>query len=101
MTPWKQGPRRTRLAAGLQNQFPHSGSVRLIPMGTPNFSIDATTFSGDVRSDFPLTLQGGSQSLARGFQGRRQNQSVRGTVGSGGAMITMQSFSGNIVIAKP
>jgi len=49
---------------------------------------------------FPLTLQGGSQSLGRGFQGRRQNQSVRGTVGSGGAMITMQSFSGNIVIAK-
>jgi len=78
----------------------HSGNVRLIPMGTPNFSIEATTFSGNVRTDFPLTLQGGAQSVARGFQGRRQNQSVRGTVGSGGAMITMQSFSGNIVIAK-
>jgi len=78
----------------------HSGNVRLIPMSTPNFSIEATTFSGDVRTDFPLTLQGGSQSFARGFQGRRQNHSVRGTVGSGGAMITMQSFSGNIVIAK-
>jgi DUF4097 and DUF4098 domain-containing protein YvlB len=78
----------------------HSGNVRLIPMGTPNFSIDATTFSGDVRSDFPLTLQGPLRELARGLQGRRQNQSVRGTVGSGGAMITMQSFSGNIVIAK-
>jgi DUF4097 and DUF4098 domain-containing protein YvlB len=79
----------------------HSGNVRITPMGAANFSIEATTFSGDVRTDFPLTLQGGSQSLARGFQGRRQNQSVRGTVGSGGAMITMQSFSGNIVIAKP
>jgi DUF4097 and DUF4098 domain-containing protein YvlB len=78
----------------------HSGNVRLTPMASPNFSIEATTFSGDVRSDFPLTLQGGPQSVARGFQGRRQNQSVRGTVGSGGAMITMQSFSGNIVIAK-
>jgi DUF4097 and DUF4098 domain-containing protein YvlB len=76
----------------------HSGNVRLIPMGTPNFSIEATTFSGGVRTDFPLTLQGSPQSVARGF--RRQNQSVRGTVGSGGAMITMQSFSGNIVIAK-
>jgi DUF4097 and DUF4098 domain-containing protein YvlB len=77
-----------------------SGNVRLIPVGNPNFSVEATTFSGSVRTDFPLTLQGGSQSLGRGFQGRRQNQSVRGTVGSGGAMITMQSFSGNIVIAK-
>jgi DUF4097 and DUF4098 domain-containing protein YvlB len=77
----------------------HSGSVRFRPMGTPNFSIEATTFSGDVRTDFPLTLQGG-QPFARGFQGRRQNRSVRGTVGSGGAMITMQSFSGDIVITK-
>jgi DUF4097 and DUF4098 domain-containing protein YvlB len=78
----------------------HSGNVRLIPMSSPNFSIEATTFSGNVRTDFPLTLQGSPQSLARDFQGRRQNQSVRGTIGSGGAMITMQSFSGNIVIAK-
>jgi DUF4097 and DUF4098 domain-containing protein YvlB len=69
-------------------------------VSSPNFSIEATTFSGDVRSDFPLTLQGDSQSFGRGFAGRRQNRSVRGTVGSGGAMITMQSFSGNIVIAK-
>ena len=76
----------------------HSGNVRFRPMGPPNFSIEATTFSGDVRTDFPLTLQG--QPFARGFQGRRQNRSVRGTVGSGGAMITMQSFSGDIVIAK-
>jgi len=78
----------------------HSGNVRFIPVSSPNFSIEATTFSGDVRSDFPLTLQGDSQSFGRGFAGRRQNRSVRGTVGSGGAMITMQSFSGNIVIAK-
>jgi DUF4097 and DUF4098 domain-containing protein YvlB len=77
----------------------HSGNVRLIPMGNPSFSIEATTFSGNVRTDFPLTL-GVPQSFVRGPQGRRQNQSVRGTVGSGGAMITMQSFSGDIVIAK-
>ncbi|HEY7189292.1 MAG TPA: DUF4097 family beta strand repeat-containing protein [Vicinamibacterales bacterium] len=80
----------------------HSGNVRFTPMGSPNFSIEATTFSGDVRTDFPLTLQGGSQSFTRSdLRGRRQNQSVRGTVGSGGPVITMQSFSGNIVIAKP
>jgi len=79
----------------------HSGNVRITPMGAANFSIEATTFSGDVRTDFPLTLQGTPQSYVRDFRGRRQNQSLRGTVGSGGPMITMQSFSGNIVIAKP
>jgi len=79
----------------------HSGNVRFMPMGSPNFSIEATTFSGDVRTDFPLTLQGNPQPYVRDLRGRRQNQSVRGTVGSGGPMITMQSFSGNIVIAKP
>ena len=90
-----------RLSRSGRYQFQsHSGNVRITPMGAANFSIEATTFSGDVRTDFPLTLQGSPQSFARGFQGRRQNQSVRGTVGSGGAMITMQSFSGNIVIAK-
>jgi DUF4097 and DUF4098 domain-containing protein YvlB len=79
----------------------HSGNVRITPMGAANFSIEATTFSGEVRTDFPLTLQGTPQSYVRDFRGRRQNQSLRGTVGSGGPMITMQSFSGNIVIAKP
>jgi DUF4097 and DUF4098 domain-containing protein YvlB len=74
----------------------HSGNVRVTPVGSPNFSLEATTFSGDVRSDLPLVLQG--QSLDRGFA--RRNRSVRGTFGSGGAMLTLQSFSGNIVINK-
>jgi DUF4097 and DUF4098 domain-containing protein YvlB len=78
----------------------HSGNVRLTPMGSPGFSIEATTFSGNVRTDFPLTLQGNPQQFGRNLAERRLNRSVRGTVGNGGAMITMQSFSGDIVIAK-
>lgn len=73
----------------------HSGDVRVTPVGTQSFSLEATTFSGDVRSDFPLTVQG---PPSNGFARRRN--SVRGTFGSGGAMLTLQSFSGNIVIVK-
>ena len=78
----------------------HSGTVRVTPMGAPaGFSLAATTFSGDVRSDYPLTIQGG-ESFSRGFAQRRQSRAVRGTFGNGGAMLTLQSFSGNIVIVK-
>jgi DUF4097 and DUF4098 domain-containing protein YvlB len=72
----------------------HSGNVRVTPVGTQSFSLEATTFSGDVRSDYPLTVEG---QIGNRF--RRRN-SVRGTFGSGGAMLTLQSFSGNIVIVK-
>ena len=78
----------------------HSGNVRVTPMGAPGFSLEATTFSGDVRSDYPLTIQGG-QSFARPFAGRgRENRSVRGSFGNGGAMLTLRSFSGNSIIIK-
>lgn len=73
----------------------HSGNVRITPVGAPSFSLEATTFSGDVRSDYPLTLQG---QIGTGLARRRN--SVRGTFGNGGAMLTLQSFSGNIVIVK-
>jgi DUF4097 and DUF4098 domain-containing protein YvlB len=78
----------------------HSGTVRVTPMGAPaGFSLEASTFSGDVRSDYPLTIQG-DQSFSRGFAARRQSRAMRGTFGNGGAMLTLQSFSGNIVIVK-
>jgi DUF4097 and DUF4098 domain-containing protein YvlB len=75
----------------------HSGSVRITPVGAPNFTLAATTFSGHVRSDYPLTIQG--DALGNGLAPRR-NRPVRGTFGSGGAMLTLQSFSGDIVIVK-
>ena len=76
----------------------HSGSVRVTPVGAQSFSLEATTFSGDVRSDYPLTLQGGP--VSRGFAPRLQNRSIRGSFGNGGAMLTLRSFSGDIVMVK-
>jgi DUF4097 and DUF4098 domain-containing protein YvlB len=75
----------------------HSGDVRMSPVGSSGFSIEASTFSGDLRSDYPLTLQGNPPNISnRG----RSNRSVRATFGDGAAVLTVQSFSGNVTIIK-
>jgi len=75
----------------------HSGNVRITPIDSRGFSVDATTFSGELRSDFALTLQ---SAPGNGFGPRRRNQSIRGSFGDASATLTLQSFSGNIVIVK-
>lgn len=74
----------------------HSGDVRVAPLGS-GFSLEASTFSGDLRSDYPLTMQG-NQSNA--FPNRRNGRGIRGSFGDGGPALTVQSFSGNITIVK-
>lgn len=77
----------------------HSGDVRVSPLASQGFSLEASTFSGDLRSDYPLTLQGGNQ-VTSGFGPRRNPRAVRGSFGEGGALLTLQSFSGSITIVK-
>jgi len=70
----------------------HSGTLRLnIPRGAgAQFSVE--TFSGDLQSDFPVTIQPKS-SLRR--EGR-----IEFTIGDGRAKVTAQTFSGSIVITS-
>jgi DUF4097 and DUF4098 domain-containing protein YvlB len=75
----------------------HSGTIRVTPDDTRGFAIEATTFSGDVRSDYPLTLQ---SVPGNGLQPGRRSRSVRGAFGDAGATLSLQSFSGDIVIVK-
>jgi DUF4097 and DUF4098 domain-containing protein YvlB len=77
----------------------HSGDVRVSPLGSQGFSIEASTFSGDLRSDYPTTLQGNppNSSLINRGPNRR---SLRTTVGDGGAVLSLQSFSGSITVVK-
>jgi DUF4097 and DUF4098 domain-containing protein YvlB len=75
----------------------HSGDLRITPTDARGFSLEASTFSGDVRSDFTLTLQGGT---GNSLVGPGRNRSVRGTFGDAGATLTLQSFSGDIVIVR-
>jgi hypothetical protein len=77
----------------------HSGDVRVTPLGSPGFTIEASTFSGDLRSDYPLTLQGNPPNTSLTNRGPNRRP-LRATFGDGGAMLTLQSFSGNITVVK-
>jgi DUF4097 and DUF4098 domain-containing protein YvlB len=82
----------------------HSGTVRLTLANPPGFELNANSFSGSVRSDFPMTLGGGAASSSTDRNGRRRtmanNRSMRATYGDGSATLTIRTFSGDIVIAK-
>jgi hypothetical protein len=89
-----------RLAQNGRYEFQsHSGDVRVSPLGSPGFSIEASTFSGDLRSDYALTLQGNPPNVGANLRGRN-GRAVRATFGDGGALLTLQSFSGNITVVK-
>ena len=70
----------------------HSGNIRLAIAAGTGFQVEATSFSGSITSDIPLTMQGG--------QTGRRNRALRGTVGNGGAFLDLTTFSGTILITK-
>ncbi len=72
-----------------------SGEIQLTLVGTSGFELDASTFAGSVRSDFPVTVPPGQPI---GGQGVRK--SLRGVVGSGGPTLSIKAFSGDITIVK-
>lgn len=78
----------------------HSGLLRLAIGGNTGFELEATTFSGNVRSDIPLTLRTG-ENPARGDGRRfRMSRAIRGSFGDASAIVTLQSFSGDITVTK-
>jgi hypothetical protein len=85
--------------AGRYSINTHSGTIRLTLSGSTGFELTANTFSGNVRSDLPMTIGGSSDDRS----GRRRfgpGRSVRGTVGDGSATLVVRTFSGDIVIEK-
>jgi hypothetical protein len=74
----------------------HSGDVRLRIDGSTGFELDASTFSGSIRSDLPLTTRAGDR--IGDAPGRRR--AFRGTFGDGSAFINATTFSGSVVIGK-
>jgi hypothetical protein len=71
----------------------HSGEVRVAVSGGSGFELEANSFSGHVRSDFPVTIQGGRE------HGGRQ-RSLHGVYGDGSAVLDLTTFSGSIQIVK-
>jgi DUF4097 and DUF4098 domain-containing protein YvlB len=80
----------------------HSGDVRLNVGADVGFELDASTFSGTIRSDLPLTYQSGRASRRDDNErdGGHESKSVRATFGDGSATLELRTFSGDIVIAK-
>ena len=81
----------------------HSGQIRFVLSNPAGFYLNADSFSGSIRSDFPLTGGDASGDDSRS-RGRRRlglgGQSVHGTSGDGSATLTLRTFSGTIVISK-
>ena len=72
-----------------------SGDVRLTLASNSGFEVDANSFSGEIRTDFPITMRG---SVQPDRNGRRKVLS--GTHGDGSAILDLTTFSGSIVISK-
>jgi len=74
----------------------HSGDIHLYVPADAGFELDAKTFSGNVRSDLPLTVGGPGREAVK----TSRDRGLRGTYGDAGALLSLSSFSGNIVVAK-
>lgn len=74
----------------------HSGDVRVFVDGRTGFALDATTWSGALRSDLKLT--GGTPDASES-PGMRQ-RTLQGVFGDGSARIEATSFSGSVTVSK-
>ena len=68
----------------------HSGSVKVAIGSKTGFQVDATSFSGGIRTDLPINVDGT----------RRSGRTLQGRYGNGSAILDLNSFSGSIVITK-
>ncbi|HEX6537292.1 MAG TPA: DUF4097 family beta strand repeat-containing protein [Gemmatimonadaceae bacterium] len=68
----------------------HSGDIR-IAIPAVGAAFDVETFSGDVDSDYPMTLSPGG-----GHDGKRMEFTING----GGARVTAETFSGDVTIER-
>ena len=69
----------------------HSGDVRLTIGPGTGFELEASSFSGSIRSDLPLKGDRDSDS------GPGRRRSLNGVFGDGSAVLDVTTFSGNIV----
>jgi DUF4097 and DUF4098 domain-containing protein YvlB len=75
-----------------------SGEARLQLAGDPGFELNAKTFSGSIRSDWPLAGADAGGKSSRGTT--MKHETIRATVGDGSATVTIQTFSGDIILSR-
>jgi hypothetical protein len=71
----------------------HGGDIRLGLGGAPNATVFVRTFQGDFTADFPIQLPEGQSA-------REGSKRFNFTIGSGSARIELQSFNGDIIVAR-
>jgi DUF4097 and DUF4098 domain-containing protein YvlB len=67
----------------------HSGDVQIYMANDVGFELAAETFSGDIESEFPLTMSG-----------TFSKREIRGVYGDGSVVIEASTFSGSVTISK-
>jgi hypothetical protein len=71
----------------------HQGDIRVSLGQQASATVFVRTFRGDFSSDFPVTLP-------KEDSGRDTNKRFNFTLGAGGARVELQSFQGDIHVAK-
>ena len=72
----------------------HSGDVQLSLTEQAGFDLDANTFSGRIRVDFPIKSEGPVRDSGRG------PRAVRGVYGDGSSSLHVQTFSGDLTVTR-
>ncbi len=78
----------------------HSGDINVQPTGGGGFELSARTFSGELRTDLPLTMAP-DPAGAGDIPGLPKNRDIRGTFGDGSAMLVVRTFSGDLMLSPP
>lgn len=79
-------------AGGKYSFVTHSGVLRLNLPANLGAVFSVETYTGDIDSDFPVTMQPG--------QGRNSHDRFEFTIGNGRARVSAENFSGKIIINR-
>jgi DUF4097 and DUF4098 domain-containing protein YvlB len=79
--------------AGTYRLTTHGGDIRVGLGGAANATVFVRTFQGDFSADFPVQLPEGQSA-------RSGSKRFNFTLGSGSARIELQSFNGDILVAR-
>ncbi|MDE3154059.1 MAG: DUF4097 family beta strand repeat protein [Acidobacteriota bacterium] len=72
----------------------HSGDIQLRLTGATGFELNASSFSGDIDTDYPITIRDTEGA------GRRTRHAIHGTFGDASALLSIRTFSGDISLKK-
>jgi len=84
---------------GIYSLKTHSGNLAMwLPSGS-RFDLEASTFSGNIQSDFEITMSGeiSSKKIKGQVNGAKK---IKGQVNGGGAELALKTFSGDIKLKK-